>query len=998
MNYKVLIILFSLLICLTEVTNADKYKKSQSVYQTKIIDTSAVYFTKEHFNISSEGKEDISDELQRAIYELKEKKNFGIVFIPEGTYIISKTIYIPKAIRLIGYGNNRPLIKLVDNSNDFQDPVSSDKGKADYMFWFTSGIPKPGKEIEDANPGTFYSALMNIDLEIGDGNPSAVALRTHFAQHSFIAHVDIYINNGKAGIFDVGNEIENVRFYGGQYGIYTTKTSPGWPFIMVDTYFSGQKKAAIKTQEAGLTIVRMNVKDVPVVIETNDGYFEKLFMKDCQLSNIFKTAIIISLENNPFTQINLRNIDCENVPVLASFRESSKIINGKGEIYKVENFTHGNQIDNLGVKPVVKTTYEIKEQKTLQEPVIKDIPNFPHTSTWVNIKDIGAKGDGNTDDTKVIIDAIAKHNVIYFPQGLYRISEKITLKPNTVLIGLHPIATQIILKDNTESFGGFGTPKALIETPSGGTNIVSGIGIDAGARNPRVVACKWMAGANSYMNDIKFVGGHGSMTHKKGWVPVYNKSRTADANPDLIWDSQFWSLWITNGGGGVFKDIWTASPYAAAGMYVSNTSTVGKIYAMSVEHHVRNEVKIKNISNWEFYALQFEEENPESWNCQPLEIENSSNIIFGNLYFFRTIRLVNPYPYCINTWGENDIDYLNVHNYTQVKHTIDNMLYDINTNMEVRSWQIASLHLNIKGPIPNKSSLSEGKEKVIKLAGGFEFADGICNDSRGNVYFCDARWKRIYKWSVETNSLSLITDMPYKPMSMACDSKDNLLVVVEYVSPKGATKNGIEIKIEKQPDYKGTSYAYWYNNNATTRVYAINPENAEGSMSVINLKSIDSVTEISKVLYPANRWRDSKDYLKVTVQKPEYCYVAPDGKTIIPDTYDLMRCNSLLPAYPGNKFYAIDEYYKRTIEFEVDQKGFLSNPQVFTDKGEYNLAHDNQGNIYIPDEDILIYNKKGELTDRIYVPERPATIAFGGKDGNTLFITARSSLYSIQIK
>ena len=111
-----------------------------------------------------------------------------------------------------------------------------------------------------------------------------------------------------------------------------------------------------------------------------------------------------------------------------------------------------------------------------------------------------------------------------------------------------------------------------------------------------------------------------------------------------------------------------------------------------------------------------------------------------------------------------------------------------------------------------------------------------------------------------------------------------------------------------------------------------------------------------------------------------------------------MRCNSLLPAYPGKKFYAVDEYYKRTVVFDVSQNGRLTSPEVFIDKGEYNLTFDKKGNIYIPDGNILVYNTEGELINEILVPERPATITFGGKDGNTLFITARSSLYCIQLK
>ncbi|HEX3383691.1 MAG TPA: glycosyl hydrolase family 28-related protein, partial [Mucilaginibacter sp.] len=201
-----------------------------SFYQKRLQDSDAVYFTPESYHIKTDGSVDVSDALQQAIADQKTQHNFGVVFIPEGTYLISKTIYVPQAIRLIGYGKKRPVIILAKNSPGFQQPDSTDKGKAKYMFWFTSSLPQPGKKINDAGAGTFYSAMSNINLEIGDGNPFAVAIRAHYAQHSFISHVDINTGNGKAGIFDVGNEMHNVRFFGGDYGIYTTKPSPGWQF------------------------------------------------------------------------------------------------------------------------------------------------------------------------------------------------------------------------------------------------------------------------------------------------------------------------------------------------------------------------------------------------------------------------------------------------------------------------------------------------------------------------------------------------------------------------------------------------------------------------------------------------------------------------------------------------------------------------------------------------------------------------------------------------
>ncbi|MCC7174334.1 MAG: SMP-30/gluconolactonase/LRE family protein [Bryobacterales bacterium] len=41
---------------------------------------------------------------------------------------------------------------------------------------------------------------------------------------------------------------------------------------------------------------------------------------------------------------------------------------------------------------------------------------------------------------------------------------------------------------------------------------------------------------------------------------------------------------------------------------------------------------------------------------------------------------------------------------------------------------------------------------------------------------------------------------------------------------------------------------------------------------------------------------------------------------------------------------------------------------------------------------------QGKHLGTIPVPENPANCAFGGKDGRTLFITARTSLYSVTLK
>jgi hypothetical protein len=122
------------------------------------------------------------------------------------------------------------------------------------------------------------------------------------------------------------------------------------------------------------------------------------------------------------------------------------------------------------------------------------------------------------------------------------VSDTIARKAETVLIGLHPSATQIALADGTPAFQGVGSSKPLIEAPKGGTNIVIGIGLYTNGVNPRAVAAKWMAGKDSMMNDVRFLGGHGTNSLSGARENPYNNTHTADPYLNRRWDGQYPSL------------------------------------------------------------------------------------------------------------------------------------------------------------------------------------------------------------------------------------------------------------------------------------------------------------------------------------------------------------------------------------------------------------------------------------------------------------------------
>jgi sugar lactone lactonase YvrE len=59
---------------------------------------------------------------------------------------------------------------------------------------------------------------------------------------------------------------------------------------------------------------------------------------------------------------------------------------------------------------------------------------------------------------------------------------------------------------------------------------------------------------------------------------------------------------------------------------------------------------------------------------------------------------------------------------------------------------------------------------------------------------------------------------------------------------------------------------------------------------------------------------------------------------------------------------------------------------------------DEAGNVYIASDQVYVYDRAGKQIGVLELSERPGSLAFGGPDKRTLFIGARSSLYSIRTK
>jgi hypothetical protein len=965
---------------------------ADSQYPARLEDAKAVYLAPDHFPVHADGVADDSDALQQAINRVQETTTQGILFLPSGRYRITRTIYIWPSIRVIGYGKTRPVLVLAAQTPGFQQGPS-------YMVFFTGGRPgtnhtsgdarTDGKSAPpDANPGTFYSALTNVDIEIQDGNPGAVGVRAHYAQHCYLAHMDFHIGSGLAGIHDGGNVAIDLHFFGGKYAIWTRKPSPGWQFTVIDSTFEGQSEAAIREHEAGLTLIRPHFKNVPTAISIDPNYSEELWVKDGRMENITGPAIIISNEKSARTEINMENIVCRGVSLFATYRESGRQVAGPQAMYVAKIFSHGLHFDDIGGTPAIQDVFETTPLTTLPEPVESDIRALPPMNTWANIRTLGALGDGATDDTEAIRKAIAGHKAIYFPSGQYRVTDTIVLRPDTVIVGLHPSVTRIFLQDGTPAFQGVGSPKPLLEAPQGGTNIVTGIGLYTNGINPRAVGFKWMAGKGSMLDDVRFLGGHGTVDpdatpeeRRKVWEQIYNNTHTADSNINRRWDAQYPSLWITDGGGGTFVDIWTPSTFSQAGLYISNTSTSGRIYELSSEHHVRNEVILRNASNWQIYALQTEEERGEGGFALPFDIRDSSDITIANLHMYRVVSSYQPFPYAIKVSNSKDIRFRNVHCYSDSKASFDSAVFDQTHNVEIRQREFSWLTLSGNAPSPRgpeASPVLASGASLEKVAGGFFNISGGAVDASGNLYFVDARRQTINRWSPAEHQLSVVRENPLDPVQLAFDKSGNLIVV---------------------------SYA------GQGTVYTFKPGTEFDQISL--LKPEPSVPRPGMMpILPVDYWRNENDFPATGLKKKPYQYVSLDHSVFIPagedfvsgalyygsKIHDVLLAFGLAPAPTGRRFYIADENQENTYSAAIGDDGSLSDLKLFAEVGGESVAEDVEGNVYIAAGQIYVYNPSGERIGTIEVPERPSQILFGGADRKTLFIAARSSLYGVQMR
>ena len=123
-------------------------------------------------------------------------------------------------------------------------------------------------------------------------------------------------------------------------------------------------------------------------------------------------------------------------------------------------------------------------------------------------------------------------------------------------------------------------------------------------------------------------------------------------------------------------------------------------------------------------------------------------------------------------------------------------------------------------------------------------------------------------------------------------------------------------------------------------------------------------------------------------------------------TKDLTQPNGLAFSPDGKHFYVDDSEQRNIRVYDVAADGSLTNGRIFGEepggKGDGvpdGMKVDKSGNLFVTGpKGIWVWDAKGNHLGTIVMPEQPANLNWGDSDYRTLYITATTSVYRLQMK
>lgn len=278
----------------------------------------------------------------------------------------------------------------------------------------------------------------------------------------------------------------------------------------------------------------------------------------------------------------------------------------------------------------------------------------------------------------------------------------------------------------------------------------------------------------------------------------------------------------------------------------------------------------------------------------------------------------------------------------------------------------------------DKSVIAPGA-KVIKLAGGMKFTEGpVWLPNEKKLVFSDIPNSKLMQWS-ERKGLAVFRESE--------NANGNILDLNgRIISCQHGARNLIRI----EADASETVLADKYDGKR------FNSPNDVAVRSDGTLWFTDPPWGLTGPHEIPGHWVYKLDPKTGKIDVVHKYLAMPNGIVFSPDEKRIYIADT-----GGHKRHPDPEFHKLPASIqchEIGEDGNIGKKLFHIDAGSDGMAVDVQGNLYTTHGgNVHVYNPDGNELEQIDVPEGPANVCFGGDDFKTLFITARTSLYSVKV-
>jgi glucan 1,3-beta-glucosidase len=562
----------------------------------------------------------------------------GLVYFPNGIYVVSSPIIMYYYSQIIGDPNNRPTIKA---SPGFAGMAVIDANPYDNFGnnWHT-------------NQNNFFRQIRNIIIDLtaqpfttGTGIHWQVAQATSLQNIQFNMRTDGGEANAQQGLFidnGSGGFMTDLTFTGGRFGMFVGSQQ----FTTRNMIFNNCRTAIFMNWNWAWTFQNLRINNCGIGIDMANGGNSQtvgsVILADSVLTN---TQIGVSTAYNPGSphtngSLILDNVDMSaNVPqAVARGSDRSTILAGN---QRIASWMQGRAYSGLnGGQTVQGTQNPVNKPAALLDAsgkiVTRSRPQFESlpSSSFISVKANGAIGNGIADDTaaiQAIFDRAGPNDVVFFDHGAYIITDTVRIPPNIRITGeIWPL----IMAGGNSAFKDQNNPKPVFKVGQPGdvgTVEITDLIFETQGAQPGAILMEWnVAGStpgSAGLWDVHFRIGGSAGTQLQSDKCVKNPTVIAPANPECI--GAFMILHVTPQGSGYFENTWfwvadheldrgdhsQINIYNGRGVLIESTKGVW-LWGTASEHNVLYNYQISNAANVYMALIQTEtayfQGNPDS--------------------------------------------------------------------------------------------------------------------------------------------------------------------------------------------------------------------------------------------------------------------------------------------------------------------------------------------------------------------------------------------------